>query len=237
MSDSAGRAPSWLPWTVVMTATLLLVASAAYVGSSLGQSVLAPGMAGVVPSVFPSSYELPSAAPSRPARAVTTAGNAGGATRTRVWLAGNGVAVTTIAAARNRATAASDPSGLHPGEVMQFSTGFYVELRDAAGRPAAEVLVDPMSGAVFTEYGPAMTWTSASMPYLLSVERAIAIANAWLRTHAPGQSVDAADLFPGHYTMGTVSAGGTVGMLSVNAATGAVWYHTWHGTFIAKEDA
>jgi len=28
-----------------------------------------------------------------------------------------------------------------------------------------------------------------------------------------------------------------VGMLSVNATTGAVWYHTWHGTFIAKEDA
>jgi hypothetical protein len=26
-------------------------------------------------------------------------------------------------------------------------------------------------------------------------------------------------------------------MLSVNATTGAVWYHTWHGTFIAKEDA
>jgi hypothetical protein len=237
MSDSIGRAPSWLPWTVVLTAALLLVGSAAYVGSSLGQSVLGPGMAEVVPSVFPSSYELPSAAPLRPARASTPAGNAGGAMRTRVWLAGNGAAVTTIAAARNRATAASAPNGLHPAEVVQFSSGFYVELKDAAGHPAAEVLVDPMSGAVFTEYGPAMMWTSGSTPYLLSSEQAIAIANAWLQTNAPGQSVDAANLFPGHYTMDTVSAGGTVGMLSVNAATGAVWYHTWHGTFIAKEKA
>jgi hypothetical protein len=23
------------------------------------------------------------------------------------------------------------------------------------------------------------------------------------------------------------------GMLSVNASTGQVWYHTWHGTYIA----
>jgi hypothetical protein len=58
-----------------------------------------------------------------------------------------------------------------------------------------------------------------------------------LRTDAPGQTVGSTDIFPGHYTMDTVSAGNTVGMLSVNATTGAVWYHTWHGTFIAKEDA
>ena len=53
MSDCTGRAPSWLPWSVVLTATLLLVGSAAYVGSSLGQSALAPGMAEIVPSCLP----------------------------------------------------------------------------------------------------------------------------------------------------------------------------------------
>ena len=53
MSDSTGRAPSWLPWSVVLTATLLLVGSAAYVDSSLGQSALAPGMAEIVPSCLP----------------------------------------------------------------------------------------------------------------------------------------------------------------------------------------
>jgi len=156
---------------------------------------------------------------------------------TRTWLAGNGVQVTTIAAARARADAAASPNGLHTGEVMQFSDNFYVELKDASGASATEVLVDPATGAVFTEFGPAMMWTTGTAPYAVSSDRATAIANAWLQANAAGQTVGMTDVFPGHYTMDTVSGGNTVGMLSVNATTGAVWYHTWHGTFIAKEDA
>jgi hypothetical protein len=30
-----------------------------------------------------------------------------------------------------------------------------------------------------------------------------------------------------------VKDGKIVGMMSVNALNGAVWYHTWHGTFVA----
>ena len=41
------------------------------------------------------------------------------------------------------------------------------------------------------------------------------------------------DAFPGYYTLHALRGGQVVGMLSVNAATGAVWYHTWHGRFIA----
>jgi hypothetical protein len=156
---------------------------------------------------------------------------------THTWLAGNGVQVTTIAAARARAQTAASPSGLHTGEVMQFTKNFYVELKDASGASAAEVLVDPASGAVFTEYGPGMMWSTGNAPYAISAERAAAIAGQWLQANASGQTVGSTDLFPGHYTMDTVTAGNTVGMLSVNATTGDVWYHTWHGTFIAKEDA
>ena len=155
----------------------------------------------------------------------------------RVWLAGNGTPITTIAAARLRAAEAAAPSGLRPGEVMQFSLNFYVELKDAAGAPATEVLVDPGDGTVVTEYGPAMMWTSGSNASDISADRATTIANQWLQGNAAGQTVDSTDLFPGHFTMDTVSGGNTVGMLSVNATTGAVWYHAWHGTFIAKEDA
>jgi hypothetical protein len=155
----------------------------------------------------------------------------------RVWLAGNGTPVTTIAAARARVGEAAGPGGLHAGEVMQFSLNFYVELKDAAGASAGEVLVDPASGAVVTEYGPAMMWTSASNSSALPADRATTIANQWLQANAPAETIGSTDLFPGHFTMDTVSAGNTVGMLSVNATTGAVWYHTWHGTFIAKEDA
>jgi hypothetical protein len=156
---------------------------------------------------------------------------------TRSWLAGDGVQVTTIAAARARADAAASPNGLHTGEVMQFSDNFYVELKDASGASATEVLVDPATGAVFTEFDPAMMWTTGTAPDAVSSNRATAIANAWLQANAAGQSVGSTDLFPGHYTMDTVSGGNTVGMLSVNATTGAVWYHTWHGMFVAKEDA
>ena len=34
----------------------------------------------------------------------------------------------------------------------------------------------------------------------------------------------------------TVKNGKTHGMLSVNASTGAIWYHGWHGTFLAEHD-
>jgi hypothetical protein len=61
----------------------------------------------------------------------------------RVWLPGNGAAVSSIPAARARAATAAQPAGLHPGEVMWFDNGFYVELKDSAGKPATEVIVDP----------------------------------------------------------------------------------------------
>src|SRR5664280_2155265 len=177
--------------------------------------------------------------PPRPAgRGGMMGSNRGGSMMdTRTWLAGNGTQVTTIAAARVRAVAAASPNGLRTGEVMQFSDNFYVELKDASGASATEVLVDPATGAVFTEFGPAMMWSTGRASYAISSDRATAIANAWLQANAAGQTVGMTDVFPGHYTMDTVSGGNTVGMLSVNATTGAVWYHTWHGTYIAKEDA
>jgi hypothetical protein len=33
-----------------------------------------------------------------------------------------------------------------------------------------------------------------------------------------------------------VGSGKTVGMLSVRSATGAVWFHSWHGAFLAGRD-
>ncbi len=239
----------WLPWTVLVTAGLLLVGSVAYGASSTWQSATAPGSSsgrlaarGTAPGPaagVPTSYAVPSAAPglSRRAGGGGLMGAGGGSMMdTRAWLSGNGVQVTTIAAARRRADTAATPYGLHTGEVMQFSQNFYVGLKDASGASVAEVLVDPATGAVFTEFGPAMMWTTGTAPYAVSSERATAIANAWLQANAAGQTVAGmTEAFPGHYTMDTAAGGNTVGMLSVNATTGAVWYHTWHGTFIAKE--
>jgi hypothetical protein len=40
---------------------------------------------------------------------------------------------------------------------------------------------------------------------------------------------------PGYFTMDFLKDGMPAGMLSVNGATGQVWYHTWHGAFIGEQ--
>ena len=155
----------------------------------------------------------------------------------RVWLAGDGVAVASIAAARARASEAASAAGLRPGEVVQFSRNVYVELKDSAGASVTEVLVDPADGAVTTEPGPAMMWNTGSRTATVTTDQARSLADAWLQADRPGESVTSVDAYPGYCTLDTAAAGRPVGMLSVNATTGEVWYHTWHGTFLAKEDA
>lgn len=67
----------------------------------------------------------------------------------------------------------------------------------------------------------------------LSAEEAIGIAQDYLDRYSPALSADEhADAFPGYYTIHTLQDGETVGMLSVNAFNGDVWYHTWHGTLV-----
>lgn len=78
-----------------------------------------------------------------------------------VWYVdGSGSSVRTIAAARSQAQKFADRLDLRTGEVMQFANNLYVLLDDKQGKPATEVLVDPGSGAVTLEYGPAMMWNT-----------------------------------------------------------------------------
>lgn len=85
--------------------------------------------------------------------------NAGGQ-RTAWYQDGSGKPVGDIASARARAQSFADRLGLKTGEVMQFANNFYVLLTDTQGKPATEVLVDPQSGLVTLEYGPAMMWNT-----------------------------------------------------------------------------
>lgn len=155
----------------------------------------------------------------------------------QVWLPGDGAPVGSIAEARARGAQAGASRGLHPGEVMQFANNFYVELKDSTGAATTEVLVDPASGAVQTEPGPAMMWNTGSRTGTVTEARARQAASDWLASNRPGESVLSVDAYPGYYTIDTEAGGKVVGMLSVNATSGAVWYHTWHGTFVAMEDA
>ena len=68
--------------------------------------------------------------------------------------------VDTLAAARSDAQQFANRLGLRVDEVMQFQRNFYAKLVDSQGNGATEVLVDPSSGVVSIEYGPAMMWNT-----------------------------------------------------------------------------
>lgn len=157
---------------------------------------------------------------------------------------------------------------LKVGEVMIFTNQAYAEVEDpASGRGAFEVLVDPVTKAVFLEYGPAMMWNTEygmmgsrstgtyggmmggrmgnrggafagpSPEVSVTAQDAVKIAQGYLDAYLPGyEADDAVDEFPGYYTLHTLQGGEVIGMLSVNAYTGQVWYHTWHGTFLEMSE-
>jgi hypothetical protein len=158
-------------------------------------------------------------------------------------LAGNGKPVSSLAAAKARAQTYADRLDLRVGEVMQFTCNFYAELTTADGRGATEVLIDPGNGAVWMEYGPAMMWNTdygmhpaSGTKARVSTDEARQIARQWLGNHRAGQSSGEAEEFPGYYTLHTLKGGKITGMLSVNATTGQVWYHSWHGDFVEMSD-
>ena len=154
-------------------------------------------------------------------------------------LAGDGVPVSGLAEARDRAEkyAAVLGPNLRVGEVMRFSKNYYAELEEPDGTKTTEILVDPSTGAVRLELGPAMMWNTrygtmsrAAAPARLDAEQAEQAAKQWADDH-DGLTVADAEAFPGYYTLHTLRQGRIEGMLSVNAVTGDVWYHNWHGKF------
>lgn len=56
-------------------------------------------------------------------------------------------------------------------------------------------------------------------------------ASTFLAKYAPGANVLGGQAFDGYYTF-DYGAGSVQGMLSVNAFTGEVWSHTWHGAYL-----
>ena len=81
------------------------------------------------------------------------------------------------------------------------------------------------------------TGTSSTTPATTNVSlvQAHTLAQRWLDQHEPGVNVESGgDAFPGYYTLETLRAGKITGMISVNASSGTVWPHWWHGAFIAK---
>jgi hypothetical protein len=152
-------------------------------------------------------------------------------------------------------------ANLAPVEVMEFANGFYVAVGDKTdGTGAFEVLVDRYSGNVSPEPGPNMMWntkygmmtgqlggpqggmmgmmglwTPPTGAPAVSEQQARANAQKFLDTKFPGAKLpEDVMAFPGYYTIDFEVNGQPAGMLSVNAYTAQVWYHTWHGQFLSE---
>jgi hypothetical protein len=112
----------------------------------------------------------------------------------------------------------------------------YGMIRDFGGR------VGPMMGGWYGS-GAWNSWSGNGAGKVTTMAKAVAVANRWLGVNHPGESVPADAVhetamgrFPGYYSFDTTYEGQTYGMLSINATTGAVWYHGWHGTFLAEKE-
>jgi len=130
-------------------------------------------------------------------------------------------------------------------EVMQFQLNYYAIVNEqSTGHGAFELLADPQTGTVFPEFGPNMMWNTkyghmtwwwGQQPgeQTVNADQATQIAQQWLDQNQSGSTSEATpDIFPGYYTLHTLKDGTITGMLSVNAYTGQVWYHSWHGAFV-----
>ena len=71
----------------------------------------------------------------------------------------------------------------------------------------------------------------------VSPDQATQVAEDYLTRVSPGTQTEEPDQFYGYYTLHTLQDGEVTGMLSVNGYTGQVWYHSWHGPFIAMEES
>jgi hypothetical protein len=70
----------------------------------------------------------------------------------------------------------------------------------------------------------------------VTIEQARNNAQQYLDSHLQGTSPGDVTEFSGYYTIEVLSGTTTNGMLSVNAFSGQVWFHTWHGAFIQEID-
>lgn len=139
-------------------------------------------------------------------------------------------------------------------EVMQFEVNFYAQIVEReSGIGVQEILIDPYSGAVRPEQGPNMMWNTefGHMNYgrnmhdwnqqpagemTVTPQQAAQLAQTYLDQYQPGTLLgDELTQFYGYYTLHTLQDGQIAGMLSVNGYSGQVWYHHWHGAFIAME--
>ena len=136
-------------------------------------------------------------------------------------------------------------------EVMAFSNNYYLRVKEkSTGVNAFEILVS-QNGSISPEPGPNMMWNAKYSPmanmmgsrFASNAQNTVTAAQAkdkaqqYLDTYLQGAKIaDDVDAFYGYSTIDILRDGKTIGMLGVNGTTGAVWYHTWHGSFVSEKN-
>jgi hypothetical protein len=175
------------------------------------------------------------------------------ATRANSWLAASGFkgfkTAEVMAFTNNDYVAVRDAQGMPAFELLtNLRTTWVMEeppsmmwntrygMMSDFGRRVAPMMGGWMMGGAWN------SWYGRGIGKVTTTSQAVAVANNWLSKASPGETVagdagvGAMGKFPGYYSFDTVKSGKTYGMLSVNAATGAIWYHGWHGSFLAEKD-
>jgi hypothetical protein len=176
------------------------------------------------------------------------------ASRVNSWLAGSGFkafkAAEIMAFTNNDYVAVHDGHGMPAFELLtNLRTTWVMEeppsmmwntkygmMGDFGSR------VTPMMGGWMMGGSTWNSWYGRGAGKVTTTSQAVAVANNWLSSVSHDETVasdaggTAMGKFPGYYSFDTVRGGRPVGMLSVNAATGAVWYHGWHGTFLTEKE-
>jgi hypothetical protein len=80
------------------------------------------------------------------------------------------------------------------------------------------------------------TWSPGATETRTTPLQARRIARRWLARQSSGFAAGEPKAFPGYYTLHVLRDRKVAGMLSVNAATGAVWAHWWHGQLVSMPE-
>jgi hypothetical protein len=174
-----------------------------------------------------------------------------GGTGMMPWIGSQGASGSTARLSIDQARTVAEEYAAAAGpefavaEVMEFENNFYAVVEETStGQGAFEILIDPYTGAAGPEPGPNMMWNDKYGPMSygvggenqLSLEQAQANAQQALEAQVAGATVhEDGTSFYGYYTFDFDGPDGAIaGMLSVDAGSGSVWLHTWHGDFIGE---
>lgn len=126
-------------------------------------------------------------------------------------------------------------------DFMTFSSNYYGVIKDTnSSQDLAEVLVDRYFGYAYPEPGPNMMWNTRygagrvqeeGVTYDLAGSKKL--AEEFLTGYLPEAQIMESHEMPGYYTF-DFGRKDIEGMLSVNAYSGQIWVHTWHGSYLGE---